>query len=104
MAAGMEFTLNFKKLEMDDILRRKARFEGKFKEMWDANKLDGMLCPAYPHSAFKHVDGGVLGLLAYYTALFNVLGYPAGTVPVTEVLPGEDTPDNYQDPRNDIYT
>jgi len=102
--ASMATLKKFTKDEIDTVLRRKARFETRFKEIWDDLQLDGMLCPAFPHAAFRHEDSDELGFFAYYTMLFNVVGYPAGTIPVTEVLPGEDTPENYADAHNDIYT
>jgi fatty acid amide hydrolase len=94
----------FTKAEVDVFLRRKAKFEGQFKEMWQDLKLDGIICPVFPHAAFRHEDSDELGFFAYYTMLFNLIGYPAGTVPVTEVLAGEDLPTAYADAHNDIYT
>ena len=52
--------------------------------------IDAIICPPYYHSAFKHEDSADLGLIADYTTIWNTLAYPAGVVPVTEVLPGED--------------
>jgi len=43
-----------------------------------------------------------LGLIADYTTIWNTLAYPAGVVPVTEVLPGEDK--NYVDRFRDILS
>lgn len=39
--------------EVDDALRRKARFVNDFQRRWEEEKLDAMICPAFYHSAFK---------------------------------------------------
>ena len=43
-----------------------------------------------------------MGSLVDYTFIWNTLHYPAGVVPVTEVLPGEDNPEDYKDGYNDL--
>ena len=52
--------------------------------------IEAIICPTNYHSAFKHEDQADLGLIADYSTIWNTLAYPAGVVPVTEVLPGED--------------
>jgi fatty acid amide hydrolase len=47
----------------------------------------GAALPALPHGA----GGGPVGTLGAYTLLYNLLGYPAGVVPVTRVQPGEES-------------
>ena len=42
--------------------------------------------------------------LCDYTFPWNALHYPAGSVPVSEVLPGEDDPCKYNDRFNDLWT
>ncbi len=56
----------------------------------------GPVCalPAFPHGAAKD-----LGTAGANTLLYNVLGYPAGVVPVTVVQPGEE---NGRKPSRDI--
>lgn len=74
------------------------------KERWDEMKLDAMIAPCYPHSAFKHEDSEELAFLVPFYSLWNVLQYPAGVVPVTEVLETEQTEGDYEDDENDILT
>ena len=52
--------------------------------------LDAVISPAYYHCAFKHEDDADMALNADYTALWNTLHFPAGTVPITEVLKEEE--------------
>lgn len=58
----------------------------------DGGPFDIVICPAGPTPAFPHGLGGDLLTSGAYAVLYNVLGYPAGVVPVTRVRPGEDTP------------
>uniref|UniRef100_A0AC34RFN3 Amidase domain-containing protein n=1 Tax=Panagrolaimus sp. JU765 TaxID=591449 RepID=A0AC34RFN3_9BILA len=45
-----------------------------------------MIAPAFPTTAIPHEYPAKLGLIAVETALYNVLDYPAGIVPVTKVI------------------
>ena len=42
--------------------------------------------------AIRHGDSRFIATAGAYDVLYNVLGYPAGVVPVTRVRPGEDAP------------
>jgi fatty acid amide hydrolase len=87
---------------VDDTFRSKIKFEKYFRERWDSMGLDAMISPAYYHSAYKNEDCDDLSFSVDYFILWNVLHYPAGIVPVTEVLEGEDQ--DYQDGINDLLT
>ena len=56
----------------------------------DGGPFDLILCPATALPAWTHGAGQNLVLAGAYTALYNVLGYPAGVVPVTRVRAGEE--------------
>lgn len=56
----------------------------------DGGPFDLILCPATALPAWRHGAGQNLVLAGAYTALYNVLGYPAGVVPVTRVRAGEE--------------
>ena len=67
-----------------DVYRR--RFEGAV----TAAGVDVLLCPPNALPAFKHGASADLGPGSIcYTALYNLLAWPAGVVPVTRVRPGE---------------
>src|SRR5207248_628931 len=53
--------------------------------------FDVILSPVCALPAFTHGSSGDLGTAGAYTTLYNVLGYPAGVVPVTRVRPDEET-------------
>lgn len=55
-----------------------------------AGRCDLILCPASPLPAFVHGATADLATGGGYTNLYNILGWPAGIVPVTRVRPGEE--------------
>lgn len=56
----------------------------------DGGPFDLILCPACALPAFTHGSSRDLGLAGGYTALYNVLGYPTGIVPLTRVRSEEE--------------
>jgi fatty acid amide hydrolase len=52
--------------------------------------FDVILCPPCALPALTHGASKDLATLGAYACLYNLLGYPAGVVPVTRVRPGED--------------
>lgn len=89
--------------EIDRVYKLKARFCAHIAERWKTESLDAVISPTYFHSAFKANDkDNKLALKADYTTFWNVLHYPAGVVPITEVLKEEE--EGYEDGYNDIIT
>jgi len=60
---------NYKRDDIDSILRRKARFIDSFMQRWDDMKLDGLISPAFPTCAFKHQDANELAFLVPHLVL-----------------------------------
>jgi fatty acid amide hydrolase len=56
----------------------------------DGGPFDLIVCPATALPAWTHGAGQNLVLAGAYTALYNVLGYPAGVVPITRVRADEE--------------
>ena len=56
----------------------------------EGGPFDLILCPACSLPAFTHGSASNLILAGGYTALYNVLGYPTGIVPVTRVRSDEE--------------
>lgn len=76
--------------EIDDTYRRKIRFEKDFKNRWETEKLDAFICPATFHCAFlSNEKENEPAFQSDYNLLWNLVHYPAGVVPVTEVLEKE---------------
>lgn len=53
--------------------------------------LDVILSPPSPLPAFRHGAAAEVGAMGIYACLYNVLGWPAGVVPWTQVRPGEES-------------
>ncbi len=54
-----------------------------------AGPIDVLLSPASALPAVRHGATAELGIMGAYTAIYNVLGYPAGVVPFTRVFESE---------------
>lgn len=66
------------------------RFKAALDEA-DGGPFDLILCPASSLPAWKHGAARELNLGGAYTILYNLLGYPAGVVPVTRVRADEES-------------
>jgi fatty acid amide hydrolase len=72
--------------QLDYQQRFKAALDGA-----DGGPFDLILCPASSLPAWKHGAARELNLGGAYTILYNLLGYPAGVVPVTRVRADEES-------------
>lgn len=79
-----------------DLAGDRLTYEQRMRDALQADGFDAILLPASPLPAVRH--GDTAGLADFWGSclLFNVLGWPAGVVPVTRVRAGEesDRPDN----------
>jgi fatty acid amide hydrolase len=66
------------------------RFKAALDEA-DGGPFDLILCPASSLPAWKHGAARELNLGGAYTILYNLLGYPAGVVPVARVRADEES-------------
>ncbi|KAK3793142.1 hypothetical protein RRG08_024974 [Elysia crispata] len=62
-------------------------FQQKFVADWKQHKLDIMISPPWPSPANKIETIDKIVACGTYTAVYNVLNFPAGIVPVTKVTP-----------------
>ena len=54
--------------------------------------------PIWPHCAVKCKNYHELGLMVEYSLMWNVTGFPAGVMPITQVKENEQSfTDNYND-------
>ncbi|TGO86225.1 hypothetical protein BPOR_0322g00050 [Botrytis porri] len=86
--------------EVWDWSMQRDVFRYLYLQEWNtmAPKMDLILCPAGPHPAPPHGTSRYVG----YTAIWNLLDYPAIVFPVTKVNPDTDVKDENYTPRNDI--
>lgn len=66
-------------------------YRAKFLNYMKENKFDALICPPYALPAVKHGKSANLFAAGTYGFPCNVLGLPAGVVPVTRVLEGEES-------------
>ena len=75
------------------MVEEQLDYQERFRQALDTGAggpFDVILCPATALPAWTHGAAQNLSLGGAYTALYNLLGYPAGVVPVTRVRPGEE--------------
>ena len=70
-------------------------------EIWKEHNLEALITPIIPHCATKNINHMETNLSLEYSIIWNVLGFPAGVLPVTKVLPTEQS---YTDDWNDAFT
>lgn len=70
---------------------RQQSFEERFRNMLRADGFDAVLMPAFATPAYRHGQAINLGVAGTYASLWNVLGWPAGIVPITRIR-AEETP------------
>lgn len=72
------------------LMDRRDAYVNRFEAAMTRAGVDALLCPPNALPALKHGASADLGPASVsYTALYALLGWPAGVVPVTRVRPGE---------------
>ncbi len=68
-------------------------YRERFLASLDAAGVDALVCPPHALAALTHGTGDDLTAITVgsYATVFNVLGFPAGVVPVTRVRAGEES-------------
>lgn len=74
---------------LESQLEYRQRFQCALDQA-EGGPLDVLLCPACALPAFTHGSARELVTAGAYALLYNVVGYPAGVVPLTRVRAGED--------------
>ncbi|OYT72291.1 MAG: amidase [Chloracidobacterium sp. CP2_5A] len=73
------------------LVEARARYRERFLERLDEQRCAVILCPADGLPALTHGASASVAEAASYTALYNLLGLPAGVVPWTTVGPAEES-------------
>lgn len=73
------------------LVEAQIDYQQRFKRALDRDQIDVILSPACPLPSFTHGASNQLGTTGAYTILYNLLGYPAGVVPLTRVGQDEQT-------------
>ncbi len=69
----------------------RSAYAEQFFRAWNKARLDAVICPPHALPALRHGSTADLTVVASYCFWANILGLPAGVVPVTRVGPGEET-------------
>ena len=72
------------------LVHRRNLYRIKFLSAMAAQQLDAVLCPPYALPALPHGMVRRLGPIHSHAVIFNLLGMPAGVVPITRVGAGEE--------------
>jgi fatty acid amide hydrolase len=72
----------------DKVLLREW-LKDDYGEMWESHKLDALISPVLPFTAIKHGYSELSSSLLGGTLIYNLLGCPAGTVPIRRVQKDE---------------
>jgi Asp-tRNA(Asn)/Glu-tRNA(Gln) amidotransferase A subunit family amidase len=73
------------------LVDERTRYRAAFIAALDAGRYDAIICPADGLPALRHGSSFFLSHPLSYSALFNLLGMPAGVVAATRVCAGEES-------------
>jgi len=68
---------------------KKEILKDKFADFWIERKLDALITPVLPFPAIKHGDAELLQGLIGNTFIYNIMGMPAGVVPIRKIREDE---------------
>jgi fatty acid amide hydrolase len=86
---------------LEAVLKRKDQFEQQISNKWQSKELTALLSPVFPLCALKREHSSSVDQFLEYTAIWNLLGYPCGVMPVTKVTTSEQF---FRDHFNDTLT
>jgi len=75
--------------ELHESIMQQARCRTAFLAQMDKQNVDVLVCPGHALPAFLHGTSQDLTPSCSYNLLYNLLGFPVGSVPVTWVRPTE---------------
>ena len=69
---------------------KKELLKDRFADFWLNNKLDALITPILPYPAIRHGDAEILQGLIASTFIYNIMGMPAGVVPIRNIKANEE--------------
>ena len=69
---------------------KKELLKDKFSDFWLEKRLDALISPVLPFPAIKHGDAELLSGLIGSTFIYNIMGMPAGVVPIRKIREDEE--------------
>mmetsp|Transcript_6805 Transcript_6805/g.11464 ORF Transcript_6805/g.11464 Transcript_6805/m.11464 type:complete len:167 (-) Transcript_6805:83-583(-) len=86
---------------MDLIMGQLRSFSYQVSQKWKSSNLSAILSPVFPHCAFPNSQHSEMGYMIDYTTIWNAIGFPSGTFPVTRVTAQEQ---GFRDHFGDLWT
>ncbi len=74
------------------LVAAQAEYRRNFVAALGRGRFDAIVCPPHALPALTHGSAYYLTMASSYAMLYNLLGMPAGVVPMTHVAPDEDSP------------
>ena len=71
--------------DKEKFLKERYEFIYEFSKYWKQQGVDAIISPFFPHCGMKSENAKKIGLIIEYSAFWNVIGFPAGIMPVTKV-------------------
>lgn len=87
--------------QIDKISRRINHFRAEITKKWQAKGLTALISPVFPTGALKKEFAGYADEMFEYSGIWNLIGFPCVSFPVTQVLPNEQF---FKDHYNDQWT
>jgi|TARA_B110000305_G_C19254294_1_gene546301 fatty acid amide hydrolase len=87
--------------KFERLMKHRQDFVNQVSLKWQRQGLSALISPVFPTCAYKNEHADELSMLNEYTVLWNVIGFPCGTVPITKVQEEEQ---NYKDHYEDRLT
>ena len=69
---------------------KKELLKDKFADFWLKNQFDCLITPILPYPAIKHGDAEIIQGLIASTFIYNIMGMPAGVVPIRNIKESEE--------------
>jgi len=75
--------------EIADIYTRRQEFAYRFSQKWKEAGISALLTPSWPHCSMKAEKFLKWDQMEEYLLIWNILHYPAGIIPITQVAEDE---------------
>ena len=91
---------------LDETICLRENWHDIMRAKWNHLGIQAIICPVYPHVAFKIKNALDMNPLMDYTIMYNIFHYPSGSLPVTTVTEQEvrDPANSYKDGIEDNFT
>jgi Asp-tRNA(Asn)/Glu-tRNA(Gln) amidotransferase A subunit family amidase len=84
--------------DFENLLKKRDELIYLVSQKWQRSGLSALISPVFPHCAFESILTDEMDGMLEYTSLWNLIGFPCGSFPVTRVQHQEQFfKDHFQD-------